>query len=71
VGSSFNLSFHPHERGGSSFVLVEFYKEKQRRKGGDEKMYVEVIKITTAEELSICASATHSYFTFKLMLVSF
>jgi hypothetical protein len=34
---------------------VEFYKAKQRRRGGDEKVYAEVIKITTAEELSICA----------------
>ena len=34
--------------------LVDFYKEKQRRRGGDEKKYAEVIKITTADELSIC-----------------
>ncbi|PFH46707.1 hypothetical protein AMATHDRAFT_69254 [Amanita thiersii Skay4041] len=32
---------------------LEFYKEKQRRRGGDETKYVECIKISPAEEISI------------------
>ncbi|KAF8664000.1 hypothetical protein AX16_000851 [Volvariella volvacea WC 439] len=32
---------------------LEFYKEKQKRRGGDEKMFVEAMKISPAEELGI------------------
>ncbi|KAF8229976.1 hypothetical protein L208DRAFT_1284137 [Tricholoma matsutake] len=32
---------------------LEFYKEKQKWRCGDEKMYVQAIKISTAEELGI------------------
>lgn len=33
---------------------MDFYKEKQRRRGGDPAKYVESMKINPAEELSIC-----------------
>ncbi|KAE9403990.1 hypothetical protein BT96DRAFT_917160 [Gymnopus androsaceus JB14] len=34
---------------------LTFYKEKQKRRGGDEKNFVQCIKISPAEELGICA----------------
>ena len=33
----------------NAFVIVEFYREKQRRRTGSEDNYVESIKISTAE----------------------
>lgn len=33
---------------------VTFYKEKQKRRGGDEKNFAQCIKISPAEELGIC-----------------
>ncbi|GLB39315.1 putative protein of unknown function (DUF3808) [Lyophyllum shimeji] len=32
---------------------LEFYKEKQKRRGGDEKLYAQCIKISIAEELGL------------------
>lgn len=35
-------------------TIVAFYKEKQKRRGGDEAKFAECIRISPADELGIC-----------------